>query len=229
MLSFNWWQIRLIVVTFCSWSSWRLQINWSNFWKENHFRSWSIYTAFDKLGQYLRKITFGENHVVHNFNILNDIVAHVGQTKHSSCLIISALLSCRWAEVMKSRNLDSYTRLGLWDLRLKIFLIFSKEGYFCNDVSKMYKFDVVIKPCWIAAPICIQLIPSRTHTSSKISETIWRCCWCEEELKIRGNCKFETPPLCPRAKTSEWLFNEGSLASPHSQRILLRLVQSVII
>ena len=64
---------------------------------------------------------------------------------------------------MKSRNLDSYTRLGLWDLRLKIFLIFSKEGYFCNDVSKMHEFDVVIKPCWIAAPICIQLIPSRTE------------------------------------------------------------------
>ena len=43
---------------------------------------------------------------------------------------------------MKSRNLDSYTRLGRWDLRLKIVLIFSKVGYFCNDVLKMYEFDV---------------------------------------------------------------------------------------
>ena len=157
MLSFNWWQIRLIVVTFCSWSSWRLQINWSN------FRSWSIYSFWQTWPIFAGKHVRGKSFSSH-FQDFNDIVAHISQTKHSSCLIISALLSCRWAEVIKSRNLDSYTRLGLWDLRLKIFLIFSKEGYFCNDVSKMYQFDVVIKPCWIAAPICIQLIPLRTHT-----------------------------------------------------------------
>ena len=37
-----------------------------------------------------------------------------------------------------------------------------------------------------------------------------------KDLETRRYCKFETPPPCPRAKSLEWLFNEGSLASPHS-------------
>ena len=37
-----------------------------------------------------------------------------------------------------------------------------------------------------------------------------------EDLEIRRQCKFETPPLCPRAKSSEWLFNDGPRASTHS-------------
>ena len=37
-----------------------------------------------------------------------------------------------------------------------------------------------------------------------------------ENLEIQRYCKFETPPLCPRAKSLEWLFNDGLLASTHS-------------